>query len=112
MVVAACTVLCSVAQFLIKLGMSPGHFTPSITGLLQDYPLILGYMFYGLFTVAMVMALREGELSKLYPIIALTYVWVTLLSYWLLKEPPNLYKNVGIFIVVIGVAVLGRGDKK
>ena len=29
----------------------------------------------------LVLALRDGELSMLYPIIALTYVWVTLLSY-------------------------------
>jgi drug/metabolite transporter (DMT)-like permease len=48
----------------------------------------------------------------LYPIIALTYVWVTLLSYLRLGEPPNLYKNVGIATIVIGVAVLGRGGKK
>ena len=32
----------------------------------------------------------------LYPIIALTYVWTTLLSYTLLGEPSNVYKNVGI----------------
>jgi drug/metabolite transporter (DMT)-like permease len=111
-IVASCTLLCSVAQFLIKVGMSPEHFTPTLSGLLSDYPLIAGYAFYGLFTVAMVLALRVGELSKLFPIIALTYVWVTLLSYWLLKEPPNLYKNVGIFIIVVGVGVLGRGDRK
>jgi hypothetical protein len=29
--------------------------------------------------VLMVFALRDGELSILYPIIALTYVWVTIL---------------------------------
>jgi drug/metabolite transporter (DMT)-like permease len=39
-------------------------------------------------------------------------VWVTLLSYWLLKETPNLYKNLGILTIVIGVAVLGRGGRK
>ena len=48
----------------------------------------------------------------LYPIIALTYVWVTLLSYTLLGEPVNIFKNVGITTIVIKVAVLGRGKKK
>lgn len=112
MVVAACTVLSAVAQFLIKLGMTPEHIPHSLLGLVTDYPLIAGYTCYGLFTVAMVLALREGELSKLYPIIALTFVWVTLLSYWLLKEPPNFYKNLGIVTIVIGVAVLGQGGRK
>jgi len=110
--VAVCTVLGAVAQLLIKVGMGPGHFTPTLAGILSDVPLIAGYACYGLFTVAMVLALREGELSMLYPIIALTYVWVTLLSYSLLKEPPNLYKNAGIVTIVLGVAVLGRGGRK
>jgi drug/metabolite transporter (DMT)-like permease len=48
----------------------------------------------------------------LYPIIALTYVWVTLLSYTILHEPPNTFKNIGIAVIVMGVAVLGRGGKK
>ena len=42
----------------------------------------------------------------------MTYVWVTLLSYTLLREPPNWYKNIGIATIVIGVAVIGRGSKK
>ena len=35
--------------------------------LVTNVPLVAGYSCYGLFTVAMVLALREGELSKLYP---------------------------------------------
>ena len=66
----------------------------------------------GINTLMLVLALRDGELSMLYPIIALTYVWVTLLSYSLLQEPPNAFKNVGIATIIIGVAVLGRGEKK
>ena len=59
-----------------------------------------------------VLALREGELSVLYPIIALTYVWVTLVSYIRLHEPPNIYKNVGVMAIIAGVIVIGRGAKK
>jgi drug/metabolite transporter (DMT)-like permease len=47
-------------------------------------------------------------MSMLYPIIALTYVWTTLLSYSILGEPSNIYKNVGIVSIVLGVAVMGR----
>jgi uncharacterized membrane protein len=71
-----------------------------------------GYVLYGINTLMLVLALREGELSMLYPIIALTYVWVTLLSYSLLHETPNLYKNIGIATIVLGVGVLGRGGRK
>ena len=110
LLVFSCTVLGAIAQILIKTGMS--HFTPELIAILTNVPLMLGYTLYGINTLMLVLALREGELSMLYPIIALTYVWVTLLSYTLLHEPPNVYKNLGILTIVIGVAVLGRGGKK
>ena len=77
-----------------------------------NVPLIAGYFLYGVNTLLMVLALKNGEMSRLYPIIALTYVWTTLLSYALLGESSNAYKNIGIATIVIGVAVMGRGGKK
>ena len=110
LLVFSCTVLGAAAQILMKVGM--GHFVPEVVAGVTNFPLIAGYTLYGINTLMLVLALREGELSMLYPIIALTYVWVTLLSYLLLREPPNLFKNAGIVTIVIGVAVLGRGGKK
>jgi multidrug transporter EmrE-like cation transporter len=110
LLVFSCTVLGAAAQILMKIGMT--HFVPEIPSIATNIPLIAGYTLYGINTLMLVLALREGELSMLYPIIALTYVWVTLLSYLLLHEPPNLYKNLGIVTIVIGVAVLGRGGRK
>ncbi len=96
----------------MKIGMGPHHFVPTLAGLVTNVPLIAGYALYGINTLLLILALRDGELSMLYPIIALTYVWVTLLSYTLLGEPPNLYKNIGIATIVCGVAVLGGGGRK
>jgi uncharacterized membrane protein len=59
----------------------------------------------------MVFALRDGELSILYPIIALTYVWVTILSVLFFHESMNAFKLLGVAVVVTGVTVLGRGGK-
>jgi uncharacterized membrane protein len=105
-----CTISGAAAQILGKIGMA--HFTLNLIAIATNAPLMGGYALYGLNTFLMVLALRKGELSMLYPIIALTYVWVTLLSYTLLHEPPNLFKNCGIALIVIGVAVLGSGGKK
>ena len=110
LLVFACTILGSVAQLLIKTGMS--HFSPHMMALVTNVPLIAGYSIYGINTLMMVLALKNGEMSMLYPIIALTYVWTTLLSYTLLGEPSNLYKNIGIVTIVLGVAVMGRGTGK
>ena len=110
LLVFTCTILGAAAQLLIKTGMS--HFSPHWMALVTNIPLIAGYTLYGINTLMMVLALKNGEMSLLYPIIALTYVWTTLLSYTLLGEPSNIYKNAGILTIVLGVAVMGRrGDK-
>ena len=110
LLVFACTVLGAAAQLFMKVGMT--RFQPTIPALITNIPLIIGYALYGINTLMLIVALREGELSMLYPIISLTYVWVTLLSYLLLHEPPNVYKNIGITIIVAGVGVLGRSGRK
>jgi drug/metabolite transporter (DMT)-like permease len=74
--------------------------------------LISGIGLYGIFTFLLVLALRDGELSLLYPVIALNYVWVTVLSLLLFKETMNPFKAMGIFAIMIGVMVLGRGARR
>jgi len=59
-------------------------------------------------TFLMAAALKGRELSRLYPIIALTYVWVTILSLFLLPdEHLNFFRSMGIAFIVGGVSVLG-----
>ena len=106
--VFCCTILGAAAQMLMKIGLS--HLSqPGVLGYITSIPLLGGYSLYGLNTVLLVFALRDGELSILYPIIALTYVWVTILSVIFFHEILNLFKLVGIAVVVTGVAVMGRG---
>ena len=78
-------------------------------GILTTPALFAGYALYGLFTIVMVVALRHGELSLLYPVIALTYVWVTVLSIVVFHEVMNPFKAAGILVIMAGVAILGRG---
>ena len=107
--VFCCTILGAAAQILMKSGAN--HMTPGLMGLLTNLPLFCGYACYGLSTVLLVLALKDGELSLLYPVIALTYVWVTGLSFLIFHDTVNPLKLTGIVIIVIGVAVLGRGGK-
>lgn len=96
---------------LIKEGATtvkqPG-FLGAVIAMLTNPPLFAGYCLYGLNTVLMVLALKDGELSLVYPVIALTYVWVELVSIFVFHEPMNVFKAIGITVIVAGVAVLGR----
>jgi multidrug transporter EmrE-like cation transporter len=122
--VGGCTVLGAAAQMLIKRGLltlppSPGGagaglepWINFVLGLATNLPLMAGLSCYGLSTGLLVLALRYGELSVLYPIIALTYVWVSILSVALLGETMNGFKLVGLCVIVLGVTVLGRTGPK
>jgi len=59
----------------------------------------------------MVYALRHGEMSVLYPLISLGFVWVAILSVLIFHEGLSPMKAGGIAMIVAGVAVLGRGSK-
>jgi multidrug transporter EmrE-like cation transporter len=77
----------------------------------MNFALLAGLSLYGISTLLLVLALRDGELSLLYPVIALTYVWVTLLSLVVFHDRINPIKLAGIATIVVGVGVLGRGGK-
>ena len=69
---------------------------PGFMGILTDIPLIAGYGLYGVMTVLIVIAFKDGELSVLYPVISLSYVWVTALSYFVFHDNLNPYKFAGL----------------
>ena len=109
--VFCCTIFGAVAQILIKSGANMLPDANPIS-MLTNLPLMAGYSLYGISTVLLVLALRDGELSILYPVISLTYVWVTFLSVVFFRESLNLFKVVGVLVIVTGVGILGKGAKR
>lgn len=75
--------------------------------ILSNPLLFAGYVLYGVNTFLMAAALKGRELSRLYPIIALTFVWVTILSVATLGEQMNVFRLTGIVLIVGGVSILG-----
>lgn len=87
-------------------------FVEAMLGIVTNPMLFTGYLLYGVNMVLLSLALRDNELSLVYPVIALTYVWVSILSFLVLHENMNPFKVAGIVIIVFGVAILGRGGEK
>lgn len=110
-IVAVSTIVGAIAQLLMKLGADYTHAHPGLMGLITDVPLIAGYALYGLMTVMIIVAYKDGELSILYPVISLSYVWVTALSYFVFHDTLNPLKLTGLAFIMSGVAVIGRGTK-
>jgi multidrug transporter EmrE-like cation transporter len=111
-IVLACTLLVAIGQYLIKLGanqLAHAGLLATAIGIFTIPQLFAGYCLYGVFTVMFVYALRHGELSILYPLIALGYVWVTITAVIAFHESMNPLKIVGLVVIICGVAVLGYG---
>ena len=93
----------------IMLKKASGNISLKIKDLIKNYYLISGVLFYGLGTVLFIPALKGGELSVLYPLVATVYVWVSLWSIIFLKEKMNKQKWMGIILVIVGVIFIGLG---
>ncbi len=121
LLVFSCTLIGAAAQLLIKAGAGQLGVHLTLAQVLHDPMLVfrfgfriveniklfIGYSLYGVNTILMAYALKGRELSRLWPIIALSYVWVTFLSALLLAEHVNMYRIVGITLIVVGVSILG-----
>jgi drug/metabolite transporter (DMT)-like permease len=112
--VVICTLLGAAAQLLLKVGSATVQ-TDSLFGIFwsmaANLPLVAGLSLYGLSTVLFIYALRNEQLSLLYPLISLTYIWVTIVSVVILGESLSWWKVSGVLVIVSGVALLGMGDE-
>ena len=96
-----------------KLGMNQAgpltalNFT-SMTAVLQNPYVLLGFVMYGLSTIFWLVALSKKDLSFVYPFISLTYILVLVLSSLVLKESIGLNKIAGTLAIIIGLIMISR----
>jgi multidrug transporter EmrE-like cation transporter len=110
--VLCCTVLGSAAQILQKMG-SQYLSLYGYASLLSNYWLLGGYVCLAGSTLLLIIALKNGDLSVLYPIIATTYIWVILLSpVFFSTDSVNGLKLCGVACIVFGVTTIGYGATK
>jgi len=108
--VLLCTIIGAAAQIFLRYGAE--HLTAAgLRGILTNWALLAGYVCLGANTFLLILALRDGQLSVLYPIIALTYVWVTILSPVFFGDIVNVYKICGVVLIVLGVSFIGAGSR-
>src|SRR3989338_6598376 len=105
-----CTIIISIAQVFYKTGADKLEF--NLLSIITNQNLIIGMALYAAGAIILLIALRGGELSVLYPIIATSYIWVTLLSIYFFNEVMNFYKFAGIAAIISGIILIGLGSKQ
>jgi len=68
--------------------------------------LILIALIFGAGLIFGVLALRFGNLSIIYPITSLVYVWTVLLSKYILKEKVKTKEILGVISIILGIILI------
>jgi multidrug transporter EmrE-like cation transporter len=97
------TVIGSFGSLFLKLGSKTFSFNP--VKLLKNYKLIIGFLLYGIAVPLFIIALKGGELSVLYPLVSLSYIWISIISIKFLGEKMNVLKWTGIAMIILGVSL-------
>lgn len=107
----AVALLCALAGALGQLFFKTGSTTVglTLTSWLTNWRIILGFVLYGSSALGFILALKNGKLSILYPIIATSYIWVTIFSAYFLKESINIYHWIGISLILSGIFIIVKG---
>ncbi len=97
---------------ITQLGSLPVEFVDKgkfLLGLLVDPAIFSGFISAFLASLAWMAAMTKFDLSHAYPFMSLNFVIVLVLSGWLLGEPINIQKTIGVALIVLGTLAVARG---
>ena len=99
----------SFGAVLLKAGAK--HVNRSLFGVLRNWRLAAGVGAYVRSSVFCVFGLRNGELSILYPMVSLSYIWTVVWSKTFFGERLTSAKFYALALILFGVALLGMGTR-
>jgi len=99
-----CSIVGATGSFFFKQASEKLSF--KFISLITNFKLFLGFFFFGISALVYLIALRNGDLTVLYPISSLSYVWTLFIGKKLLNEKINFYKQAGIVLILAGVIII------
>jgi len=103
------TFILTIGNSLLK--RAADNFSWDIIGSIFNIYLIGGLFMVLIGGILFIIALKYGELSILYPIVSLSFVWVVLYSRIFFGETLFVWQYIGIASIILGVSFLGAGSK-
>jgi len=105
-------------QILLKLGMNRigvvslngfGELGQLFSAIFKSPLVLFGLFLYMVSAVVWLVVLSSVDLSFAYPFIGSSYVFVLILSRFILKEDVNPIRWIGALVITAGVIILSRG---
>ncbi|MGB9748371.1 MAG: EamA family transporter [Candidatus Woesearchaeota archaeon] len=104
--VIICTLLSSLGQLSYKLALMKSE--NNLVKVIFNPLLYLGLFSYFIGALLLIFALKQGELSTVYPFIALGFVWVSFFSVKFLNERISVLRWFGIILIISGLILITR----
>lgn len=106
----------SVGAFIGSLGavgLKAGskHVELNVRGLLTNWKLGLGIGGYLISTLFYMTGISKGEISILFPMVSVGYIWTMLWSKLFFDEPLTRWKFAGLGLILAGCVLLGLGKR-
>jgi multidrug transporter EmrE-like cation transporter len=107
--VMAASLVGSFGAVFLKAGS--GKLSQGLRYLILNYRLAAGVVLYLGSSVFYVLGLKRGELSVLYPMVSLGYVWTLFWSRVWFGEAITRNKIVGLALILVGITLVGLGAR-
>jgi len=104
-----CVVGLAIGQLLFKLSSTSLALTGTLFSVKSALPLIAAMFIYGVTSVAWVWVLQKIELGRVYPMMALAFVFVPLGSHFIFGERFQAQYFIGLVMIVVGIVIAIRG---
>jgi len=102
--------LASLGQILMKLGLKSlgpaAGATEALKAIVTNAAVFGGFASYGLSSLVYIIAISKLPLSYAYPMVAISYVIVVVLSWMLLNEQVPPLRIAGLAVIIVGVVLL------
>jgi drug/metabolite transporter (DMT)-like permease len=104
-----CVVGLAIGQLLFKLSSTALYSTGTLLSQRSAIPLLAAMFIYGITSVAWVWVLQKVELGRVYPMMALAFVFVPIGSHFIFGERFHAQYFIGLVIIVLGIIITIRG---
>jgi drug/metabolite transporter (DMT)-like permease len=98
----------SFGAVFLKLGAE--HMKGQLARIFTNYWLATGVAFYLLSSVFYMAGVSQGQLTVLYPMVSLGYIWAMVWARIFFKEPFTLAKIGGLAMIIFGVSLINFGN--
>jgi drug/metabolite transporter (DMT)-like permease len=109
LLVFAASFVGSIGAAFLKSGAE--HLHREVRSLLTNWRLAVGILFFVASSLLYIKGIKVGELTVLYPMVSLGYVWTMFWSRLFFREPLTGGKFLGLSLIGLGIVFLALGNR-